>query len=48
MVDKPGNVITIDNFNSKISRIDLEGNSLFAIVDMGRYGMETHSRITLC
>jgi hypothetical protein len=36
MADKPGNVITVDNFDSKLSRIDPEGNSLFALVDMGR------------
>jgi hypothetical protein len=36
MADQPGNVITIDNFDSRMSRLDQKGNSLFALVDMGR------------
>ena len=36
MALKMGDVITLDNFDSKMSKLDLHSKPLFGLVDMGR------------
>jgi hypothetical protein len=36
MTAEMGEIITIDNFGSKMAELETHGNALFGLVDMGR------------